>query len=140
MKTLIFTSLIFVSTLAQATCLVQSIRCEADNKFQNIYELDKLSCAAPGGPLRVTKNFRILNPLVSDCGPVARPNCMKPIFRKQLNTTRHNYFQADLKMTGKDVFLKIDDRGVVPQGGFQISTPGGDYILLDGYNCKRKDH
>jgi hypothetical protein len=100
--------------------------------------MEKVSCSPPGGPVNTSKTFKIINPLVNDCGPVHTRDCLKPIFEMRLNTTRHNYFQADLKTMGKHTFLKIDDRRVIHQGDFHLSTPKADYIMLSGYKCHSK--
>jgi hypothetical protein len=134
----LLTLVLALPTLASATCMIQKTTCKSENNFQNIYELEKVSCAAPGGPVRTTETFRIYNTLVSDCGQVYRRGCMKPIVDRKLNTTRHLYLQVDIEQKGKDVFLKIDDRKFLAQGDFHISTPNAEFMLLNGYTCSTK--
>lgn len=137
MKKLLFTLLV-LPTLAQATCMLEVTRCETSNKFQNIYQIEKVSCSPPGGPVHVTEKLQIFNPLVNDCGPVPTRGCMKPIVERDFNTTRHFYLQADIKTVGRRSFIKIDDRKFLQQGDFHISTPKNDYMLLDGYRCSKR--
>jgi hypothetical protein len=136
MKKILILTLI-LSGQVYATCMLQKTVCSPDNNFQNTYELEKVSCAAPGGPVRTTETFLIYNPLANNnCSPVASRGCHKPIFKRNLNTTRHYYLQVEIQQRGQDVFLKIDDRAFLPQGSFHISTPNNDFKLLTGYTCK----
>lgn len=132
---LLFILGLLVSTAAYATCIRDFTRCEAQNKFQNIYHLETVRCSPPGGPVHKTTTMYIYNPLVSSCAPIPRQGCMKPIVERELNKYRHTYFQADIKIVGKHAFLKMDDRRFLQQGDFHISTPGSNYMLLDGYTC-----
>lgn len=137
MKYFLF-SIMILPFSVQATCMMEVTKCEAKNSFQNIYQLEKVSCSAPGGPLRTSKTFKIFNKLSSDCGPVYSEGCMKPLVNRNLNQTRHNYFQVEIKKVGKKSFIKIDDRRVLHQGDFHLSTPDSDFMFLEGYNCFTK--
>lgn len=123
MKTIII-SLLLVNS-AWATCMLERTECRASNKFQNTYELVKVSCAAPGGPVRRTTTFTISNPLIEDA-----------LVQRELNNTRHHFLQVSIKTKDKISFIKIDDRRFLREGEFHISTPKSDYMKLSGYTCK----
>lgn len=121
----ILISFLFVNS-AWGTCMLEKIECKSQNKFQNKYELVKVSCAAPGGPVRKTTTFTISNPLLDEV-----------IVQRELNTTRHLYLQVSIRTKDKLSYIKIDDRRFLREGEFHISTLNADYMLLDGYSCKR---
>lgn len=124
MKTILISLLLINS--AWATCMLERTVCAPNNKFQNTYGLVKVSCAAPGGPVRTTTTFTMTNPLIDEV-----------LVQRELNTTRHLYLQVSLKMKDKTNYLKIDDRRFLREGEFHISTPKADFMQLTGYKCKR---
>jgi hypothetical protein len=134
MKIFILSTLL-ISSSAMATCIMDFTKCSPNNNFQNSYELRTTRCSPPGGPVHKSTVLTITNKLVGDCTPRPYPGCLKPLVQRELNTTRHNYLQADIKMMGRHVFIRIDDRRFLPQGEFHISTPKADYMLLPGYTC-----
>jgi len=127
--------LLFINS-AYATCFMERLRCTPPAKFQNIYELQMVSCSPPGGPVTRTETLNIYNELVSTCGPVPRQGCLKPIVSRQLNTTRHMFLQAEIRIDRGGNYLRIDDRRTLPQGGFHISTPQAGFMRLDQYDCR----
>jgi len=119
-------ALFILSNSAWATCMLEKTKCSPSNSFQNIYSLIKVSCAAPGGPVRTTITLNITNRLLDE-----------QLVNRELNTTRHNYLQASILEKDKKNFIKIDDRRFLREGEFHISTPNSDYMYIDGYKCKK---
>lgn len=134
MKKLII-CLLFVNS-AYATCFMERLRCVPSAKFQNIYELQMVSCSPPGGPVSRTETLNIYNELVSSCGANPRPGCLKPIASRVLNFSRNMFFQAEIRIDRSGNYLRIDDRRFLQPGEFHISTPNAGFIRLDGYQCK----
>lgn len=135
MKNLLVGILALSSWSAFATCMIEVTTCSSEVSFMNTYSLKTITCAAPGGRPSVTSTFSIYNPLVNQCGPVAHEGCVTPIFQGNLDTGRMNYFQASFKLDENKVSLLIDDRRIIPQGAFHVSTPNADYFVLEGYTC-----
>lgn len=136
MKKILF-CLLLLSQSAMATCFMERITCHPAARFQNIYEIESVSCSPPGGPVTKTEKLNIYNELVSTCGPVHRRGCLKPILSRELNLTRHMFLQAEIRIDRFGNFLRIDDRRTLRQGEFHISTPNAGYMQLVDYRCAR---
>lgn len=124
MKTIILT--LVLSNLAFATCFMQRKLCTADTNFENSYEIMKVSCSPPGGPVSTSTHFNIYNPL----------NGKKPLVSKKFNFTRDNYFQAEITSVNKIFFLSVDDRSLATATNVNISTTRSTPLELHGYTCK----
>ncbi len=120
-------SLMLLSTSSFATCFMTRTVCTPNNNFQNSYELNKVTCSPPGGPATTTKTFSIFNKLAHK---------KRTLFSKNLNFTRDNYLQVELKNIAKAAFLLIDDRSLTTATNVNISTPQSTYVELVGYKCK----
>jgi len=120
MKTLITIALF--SSMSFATCFMTRTVCAPNNNFQNTYEIKKVTCSAPGGPVSTTKTLIITNDLTS----------IK--FRKKFNFTRDHYLQAKINKIGKTNYLEIDDRSLESAENINISTTRP--LELIGYTCK----
>jgi hypothetical protein len=124
MKTLVLT--LIISNLSFATCMMTRTLCTTNAQFENSYEIRKVSCSPPGGPVHRTTYFSVYNSLVGK----------KPLIAKKFNTTRDNYFEAKIETIGKTHFLSIDDRSLVTQTNINISTDANNPKELYGYRCK----
>lgn len=127
--------LLFVNS-AYATCFIERLTCTPQNNFQNIYELEMVSCSPPGGPVNRTETFNIYNKLVSSCVPTPRPGCQKPIFSRRTNFSRDNYLQVQIRVDRSGNFMRIDDRKFSSQGEINISTPNAGFMRLEDYSCR----
>lgn len=124
MKALILT--LIISNVTFATCMMRRTLCTPNTNFENSYEIMKVSCSPPGGPLHTTTLFNIYNPLSG----------LKPLVSRKFNFTRDNYFQAKLETVGKTYFLSVDDRSLATQTNINISTDISNPKELYEYSCK----
>jgi hypothetical protein len=124
MKALILA--LIISNVTFATCMMRTTLCIPNTNFENTYEIMKVSCSPPGGPVHTKTHFNIYNPLSG----------VKPLVSKKLNFTRDNYFQAKLETVGKSYFLSIDDRSLSTETNINISTDVSTPKELNGYSCK----
>ncbi len=122
----IFILLLIGSTYSFATCFQQRTLCVSKTVFENTYEISKVSCSPPGGPVSVTTHLNIYNKLAG----------VKPLISKRFNTTRDRYFQAEISAVGKTFYLAIDDRSVNTESNINISTAATSPKELFGYVCK----
>ena len=124
MKALIFA--LIISNVSFATCMMTRTLCIPNTNFENSYEIMKVSCSPPGGPVHTTTHFNIYN-LLSGA---------KPLLSKKFNFTRDYYFQAKVETVGKSYFLSIDDRSLSTETNINISTDISNPKELHGYSCK----
>jgi hypothetical protein len=113
MKLILLTLLFSLNTFA--TCMLERTTCTPSNAFENTYELIKVSCSAPGGPVRTTTTFAILNSLQET-----------PVFKEKLN----DVFKVKID-TRKNQMQIID----VSDAEINLSTPNQEMMELIGYKC-----
>lgn len=117
--------------------MMEKITCTPSSNFENIYIIEKVSCSPPGGPVSISKNFLIKNPVTFNCSPIATRNCDKEIFKALIDVqSKHRYFDAQINLDGRIPSLFIDDRRTLPQGKEHLRV-GLAQLSLNNYKCKK---